>query len=198
MLPFDTNNKASDQFHTQPDYSGCYNHGRKLYSELLRQPIHIKNIHSTFCIVTLTVNFSWTHGSMNIVFVTMTTNDAFDFCNKNSLLSWQLINSSCTCVNKLFVAINTAKCGNEDIAWDLSHCGHNYYRSNRNQVAWNSYDDNDNIMETSQWWHHGDNVTMMYRSYNNMQAWATSYVCRWRIMSSYHCYHSDVIIMMSS
>ena len=36
-------------------------------------------------------------------------NDLSNSVNENNLLSWQLINSSRACVNKPFVAINTAK-----------------------------------------------------------------------------------------
>ena len=46
-------------------------------------------------------------------FVTMTTMLS-NSVNENNLLSWQLINSSHARVNKL--AINTAKCGTEDLA----------------------------------------------------------------------------------
>ena len=62
-------------------------------------------------------------------FVTMFANSI----NKK-LLSWQLNNSSYTPENKPFVPINTAKCGTEDVARELSHY---YYRSwfSRNQVA---------------------------------------------------------------
>jgi len=40
---------------------------------------------------------------------------------KKKFLSWQLINSSCATENKPFIQINTAKCGTEDVAWELSH-----------------------------------------------------------------------------
>ena len=49
-------------------------------------------------------------------FVTMFANSI----NKK-LLSWQLNNSSYTPENKPFVPINTAKCGTEDVARELSH-----------------------------------------------------------------------------
>ena len=75
------------------------------------------------------LNFSWTHGSINLGFVTMTTMMFPNSVNINNLLSWQLINSSHARVNKLFVPINTAKCGTEDIAWELSHFSHYYYWS---------------------------------------------------------------------
>ena len=42
-------------------------------------------------------------------------NDASQFSTKKKLLSRELVNSSHACVNKLFVAINTAKCRTEDI-----------------------------------------------------------------------------------
>jgi len=50
---------------------------------------------------------------MNIGFVTMMFPNSG---NENDLLPWQLINNSHAHVNKLFVSINTAKCGTEDIA----------------------------------------------------------------------------------
>ena len=43
-------------------------------------------------------------------------NDVSNSVNKNDLLLWQLINSSCARENKPFVPINTAKCGTEDVA----------------------------------------------------------------------------------
>ena len=60
-------------------------------------------------------------------FVTMTTMMIPKSVKQNKLLSWQLTNSSHACPNKLFVAINTAKCGTEDMDWELSHCSHYYY-----------------------------------------------------------------------
>ena len=107
----------------------------------VKAALTIQIIHpSTFYIVNLTVNSSWTHGSMNMGFASMTTMMLPDSVNENNLLSWQLINSSRTRVNKPFAAINTAKCGTEDVALQLSHCSHYYYWSwsNRNTVAWNS------------------------------------------------------------
>ena len=53
---------------------------------------------------------------MNMEFVTMITTMIPNSENENNLFSWQLINSSCTPVNKPFVAINTVKCGTEDVA----------------------------------------------------------------------------------
>ena len=89
---------------------------------------------STFYVVYLSV--SWTHCSMNMGFVTMTTMMLLN--SENNFFPWQLINSSRARVNKPFIAINVAKCGTEDVAWD--HCSHYYYWSwsNWNQVAWNS------------------------------------------------------------
>ena len=50
-------------------------------------------------------------------------NNISQYCH---LLSWQLINRSHTHVNKPFVPINAAKCGTEDVAWELS-LGRHYY-----------------------------------------------------------------------
>ena len=66
--------------------------------------------------VNLIVNISWTHGSMNMGFVAMATMMLPNSVNENNLLSRQLTNSSRARVNKLFVALNTAKCGTEDVA----------------------------------------------------------------------------------
>ena len=49
---------------------------------------------------------------MNVGFVTMTLPNSV---NERKVLSRQLINSSCTRVNKLFVAINTVKYRTEDV-----------------------------------------------------------------------------------
>ena len=43
--------------------------------------------------VNLTVNFSLTHGSMNMGFATVTTIILPNSVNENNLLSWELINS---------------------------------------------------------------------------------------------------------
>ena len=43
-------------------------------------------------------------------------NDVSDPVNENDLLSWQLINSSHAHVNNPFIAINTPKCGTQDVA----------------------------------------------------------------------------------
>ena len=53
---------------------------------------------------------------MKMGFVTMTTIVLPSSVNGNNLLSWQLINSSHTPINKPFVAIDTAKCRSEDVA----------------------------------------------------------------------------------
>ena len=53
---------------------------------------------------------------MNMEFVTMITIVLPNSVNENNLFPWQLINSSRARVNKAFVAINTAKCGTEDVA----------------------------------------------------------------------------------
>ena len=67
-------------------------------------------------------------------------NDAPRFCKWKQFVVLATNNCSRAHVNKPFVAINTAKCGTEDVAWELSHCSHYYYWSwsNRNTVAWNS------------------------------------------------------------
>ena len=52
---------------------------------------------------------------MNMGFITMITMMLPNSVNEN-VLPWQLINSSRARVNKPFVAINTAKCGTEDVA----------------------------------------------------------------------------------
>ena len=51
---------------------------------------------------------------MNIGFVTMTMM-LLNSIKVNNLLSRQVINNSCTCANKPFVAINAAKCRTEDV-----------------------------------------------------------------------------------
>ena len=56
-----------------------------------------------------------TNGSMNMGFVTMSAMMLLNSVNENNLLPWQLINSSRARVKKPFVAINTAKCGSEDL-----------------------------------------------------------------------------------
>ena len=52
---------------------------------------------------------------MNMGFITMTTMMLPKSVKEKKLLSRQLTNSSHARVNKPFVAINTAKCGTEDI-----------------------------------------------------------------------------------
>ena len=53
---------------------------------------------------------------MNMGFVTMSAMMLPNSVNENNWLPWQLINSSHARVKKPFVAINTAKCGTEDVA----------------------------------------------------------------------------------
>ena len=53
---------------------------------------------------------------MNMGFVTIKTMVLPNSVNENNLFPWQLINSSRARVNKVFLALNTAKCGTEDVA----------------------------------------------------------------------------------
>ena len=76
--------------------------------------------------VNLTVIFSWTHGCMNIVFVTMTTMMFPNSVNENNLLPY----SSHACINKPFLAINTAKCRTGNLIWEVNQFSH-YYCSRR-------------------------------------------------------------------
>ena len=74
---------------------------------------------------------------MNMRYVTMKTMMLPNSVNENNLFSWKLINNSRARVNKAFVELNTAKCGTENVACELSHRSHYYYWSwsNRNTVA---------------------------------------------------------------